>query len=110
MYSRTFRSNVGRWKCKVVKPNCNVVLYYIYVKSKHVKKMIAYYTTWEKILVTNIIVMGDGVGEREKKFLLFLATFWLLKQGHLLIDFEAMKILFQTLKVKNTPKKKTLES
>jgi hypothetical protein len=43
--------------------------------------------------------------EEGKKFLLFVANFWLLKQGHPFIAFEAMKMFFQSLKVKSTLKK-----
>jgi hypothetical protein len=43
--------------------------------------------------------------KKGKKFLLFVAIFWLLKQGHPFIAFKAMKMFFQSLKVKNTPMK-----
>lgn len=36
---------------------------------------------------------------------MFVANFWLLKQGHPFIAFEAMKMFFQSLKVKSTLKK-----
>jgi hypothetical protein len=44
--------------------------------------------------MTNMIVLGDVVVEKERKFIQFVAIFWLLKQGHLMINFEVMKLLF----------------
>jgi hypothetical protein len=52
-----------------------------------------------------MIILGDVVGERKKKFIQFVAIFWLLKQGCTMIDFEAMKLLFEFLKVTHIPKK-----
>ncbi len=50
--------------------------------------------------IVNMVVMGDVVGERKRKFLHF---FWLLKQSCPLTNFEAMKMLFEYLKMKITP-------
>ncbi len=48
---------------------------------------------------------GGWSWKEGKKILFFVAIFWLLKQGHPFIAFEAMKMFIQYLKVKNTPKK-----
>ncbi len=44
--------------------------------------------------MANMVIMGDAVGEKERKFIQFVTIFWLLKQGRLMINFEAMKLLF----------------
>ncbi len=53
--------------------------------------------------IANMVVMGDVVRKRKRKFLQFITFFWLLKQSCPLINFEAMKMLFEYLKVKDTP-------
>jgi hypothetical protein len=67
-------------------------------------------TTWKKkslfynkgrYSLANMVIMGDVVGKSKRNF---VAKFWLLKQCCPLIDFDAMKMLFQFLKVRNTPK------
>jgi hypothetical protein len=50
--------------------------------------------------IANMVVMGVVVGESKKKFLQFIAIFWLLKQSCPLTNFEAMKMLFENLKSK----------
>jgi hypothetical protein len=55
--------------------------------------------------VVAMVAMGDVVGEKKMKFIQFVAIFWLSKQGHTMIDFEAMNLLFEFLKVKHTLKK-----
>lgn len=44
--------------------------------------------------MANMVIMGDVVGDKERKFMQFVTIFWLLKQGHLMINFEKMKLLF----------------
>jgi hypothetical protein len=51
-----------------------------------------------------MVVVGDVVGEKKRKFIQFVAIFWLLKQSYSVIDFEVMK-LFEFLKVTHIPKK-----
>lgn len=52
-----------------------------------------------KDLVTNMVAMGNVVEKRKRKFLQYVAFFWLLKQDHPLIDFdfEATKCYTKTL-------------
>jgi hypothetical protein len=52
-----------------------------------------------------MVVLGYLDGEKKIYNLQFVVFFFLLKQGHHLTDFEAMKLLFQFLKVKNIPRK-----
>ncbi len=55
--------------------------------------------------MANMVVVGDVVGRGKKKIIQFVAIFWLLKQGCPMTDFEAMKLLFEFLKLKHIPKK-----
>jgi hypothetical protein len=55
--------------------------------------------------MADMFVVEDVVGKEKRKFIQFVAIFWLLKQGRPMTNFEAMKLLFEFLKVKHTPKK-----
>jgi len=58
-----------------------------------------------KYVIVYMIVMGGVVGQRKIIFKYFFPFFWLLKEGFHFIDFEAMKTLFQFLKVFKTLEK-----
>ncbi len=74
------------------------------VESHHAKNEWLFYNRGNDI-VANMVAIGDVVGKEKKKFIQFVAIFLLLKQGPTMIDFEAMNLLFEFLKVRHTPKK-----
>jgi hypothetical protein len=86
----------------VGRPHCTTWHSYMYIQSQHGKNECLFYNKGRYSLA-NMVTMGNVV-ENKRKILYFVAKFWLLKQCCLLIDFDAMKILFQFLKVKNAPK------
>ncbi len=88
-----FKKHVGRCKCKVAKPNCSVGQYYMFVESQYAKNE-RLFCDRGKCIVVNMVVARDVVGEKEMKFIQFVAIFWLLKQGCPMTNFEVMKFLF----------------
>jgi hypothetical protein len=69
--------NVGRCKYKVVRYNYNIKQYYMSIRSQHAKHENLFYNR-EIDIVTKIMVMGDVVGEKKRKFKQFVAFFSLL--------------------------------
>jgi hypothetical protein len=65
----------------------------MFAESQHAKNEWLFYSRG-KDTMANMVIMGDAVGEKERKFIQFVTIFWLLKQGRLMINFEAMKLLF----------------
>jgi hypothetical protein len=66
----SLQKHVGRCKCKVAKPNCNVGQYYMFVESQHSKNR-QLFCNRGKDIVANMVVVGDVVGEKERKFIQF---------------------------------------
>jgi hypothetical protein len=64
---------------------------FIYLYNHNMQKLNVSSSIWEKIMA-NIVTMGDVIGE--EKINCNLLIFFLLQQGHLLINFEAVKLLF----------------
>jgi hypothetical protein len=62
-------------------------------------------TMGEKIQWLTWLLLGMWLGRKKRKFIQFVTIFWLLKQGHHVTNFEAMKLLFEFSKVKHTLKK-----
>jgi hypothetical protein len=87
----------------VVRPHCIIGHSYMSIKSQHEKNECLFYNKGRYSLA-NMVIMSDVVGKSKRKILHFVAKFWLLKQCCPLIDFDAMKMLFQFLKVKNAQK------
>jgi hypothetical protein len=74
----SLQKHVGKCKCKVAKPNCNVGQYYMFVESQHAKNEQLFYRKG-KDTMDNMVIMGDVAGEKERKFIQFITMFWLLK-------------------------------
>lgn len=55
--------------------------------------------------MVDMVVVGDVIGEKKRKFIQFITIFSLLKQGCSMTNFEMMKLLFEFLKVMHIPKK-----
>ncbi len=73
-----FQKHVRRCKCKVAKPNCSVGQYYMFAESQHAKNERLFCCKGEDTMV-NMVIVGDVVGEKKRKFIQFV---------------EAMKLLF----------------
>jgi hypothetical protein len=86
------------------KPNCIMGQYYMYPYLQHAQNKWLF-SSWGKDIMVDMVVLGYLDGEKKICNLQFVVCFWCLKQGHHLIDFEAMQLLFQFLKVKNIPRK-----
>jgi len=76
----------------------------MFVESQHAKNE-QFFCSRGKDIVANMVVVGDVVGEKKRKFIQFVAILWLLKQGCFVTNFEAMKLLFEFLEVMHIPKK-----
>jgi hypothetical protein len=74
------------------------------IESQHAKNEWLFCSRGKDIVV-DMIVVGMWLGRKKKKFIQFVAIFWLLNQGCIMTDFEAMKLLFEFLKVMHIPKK-----
>jgi hypothetical protein len=77
----------------VGRPHCTTGHSYMSIKSQHGKNECLFYNKGRYSL-TNMVTMGDVVGESKRKILHFVARFWLLKQCCPLVNFDAMKMLF----------------
>jgi hypothetical protein len=69
------------------------------------QKMNSFSAMGEKTQWLTWLLWGMWLGEKKKQCIQFVAIFWLLKQGHPMTNFEAMKLLFEFFKVKHTLKK-----
>jgi hypothetical protein len=87
----------GLHKCVVLRLGVSIKKYIISPSNIHVKNDKMYGSTW-----CNIVV--DLFAKRwkvKKNWMEFVSLWHMLKLGHLMIDFEAFKLFFQFLKVKN---------
>jgi len=102
----SLQNDVNRCKCKVARSNYNMFNNIMYMSTwNHNTQTMNFSTCRERDTMVDMVAIGDVVKKRKGNFYTLLHSFWLLKQGHPLIDFEVMKLLFHFLKIKNNPQK-----
>jgi hypothetical protein len=89
------QKHVEKHKCKCVRPKYNLGQCYMSMKSLHTKWF--FYIKGRDVMANIMAIVED----RKMKFLQFV-TIFLTFEGWSLVNFEAMKLLFQFLKMKNT--------
>jgi hypothetical protein len=103
-WCQSLYKHLGRWKCKFACFGCAMGQYYMSIESQHVKNEHLFAIKGWKY-VTDIVCVRGLVGAKKRKFLHFVAMFWLLKLSWPMTNFKRMKMLFHFLKVKNMPHK-----
>jgi hypothetical protein len=68
------KKHIGRHNYKVTKPNCNVGQYHMSIKSQHAKNERLFYNRG-KDTITDMVVVGDVVGRKKRKFIQFCCNF-----------------------------------
>lgn len=87
----------GLQKCVVLRSRVAIKECIVSPSNIHVKNDKMYGSTW-----CNIVVDLFAIGWKVKKIKMEFVLLWhVLKLGHLMIYFEAFKLFFQFLKVKN---------
>jgi len=96
--------HLGQRKCEKAKPRVKIVEYYLSPTNQHMKNEKLYACTSHDSIVTLRLQMETR--QRSKKKISSLFSLWhLLAEGQPMKNFEALKPLFQFLKIPNCPRK-----